>query len=130
MAKMTSNKPYLVRAIWSWITDNKLTPYLMVDATHPKAYVPQEYVNDGVIVLNLSESAVEILNIANSSITFTASFNQIRQEIYIPMKAVKAIYAKENGDGMAFDGNDSDDDYTDNEPPPEKPSGPTLTVVK
>lgn len=129
MTKMTSNKPYLLRATWSWITDNKLTAYLLADATHPKACVPQEYVNDGVIVLNISESAVEMLNISNSSVSFIASFNQIRQEIYIPMKAVKAIYAKENGDGMPFDDNDTDDDYPD-DPPPSESKGPTLRVVK
>ncbi len=133
MTSMTSNKPYLLRAIWSWVTDNNLTPYLLVDATIPSVHVPEEHIRDGAIVLNISAEATVMLNIANEDITFKASFNQVAYDIYVPMQAAKAVYAQENGQGMVFDdaGNSDDTPPPNNTPPTTGPSGkPTLKIVK
>jgi len=128
---LTPTKPYLVRAFYEWIVDNDLTPHLMVDADLDGVQVPIEFVVDGQIVLNISPSAVKTLDLGNEWIFFNARFGGIPQDIYVPMIAVKAIYAQENGKGMVF----TDEE---NEPPP--PPGtdnkkgeskkPTLRIVK
>lgn len=102
MTTMTSNKPYLLRALYDWIVDNDLTPYLVVDAMYPEVQVPQEHVNGGQIVLNISPSACRGLHLENDRILFTARFSGITVQIYVPPNAVMAIYAKENGRGMEF----------------------------
>lgn len=99
---MTSNKPYFVRAIYDWIVDNELTPYLLVDAEHPNVEVPQEYVNAGRIILNISPRACRGLHIENDKIVFTARFSGQTFQIFVEPNAVLAIYAKENGRGMEF----------------------------
>ncbi|WP_044470987.1 ClpXP protease specificity-enhancing factor [Mannheimia massilioguelmaensis] len=96
-------RPYLLRAYYDWLIDNIFTPYLVVDATYYGVDVPQEYVKDGQIVLNLSTSAVANLQLTNEAITFNARFQGIPREIYIPMGAALAIYARENGDGVMFE---------------------------
>ncbi|HBO37850.1 MAG TPA: ClpXP protease specificity-enhancing factor [Pasteurellaceae bacterium] len=101
--KSSPKRPYILRAYFDWLVDNAFTPYLVVDATYQGAKVPLEYVKDGQIVLNLSASAVGNLTISNESIQFSARFRGIPQEIYIPMGAALAIYARENGDGVLFD---------------------------
>jgi stringent starvation protein B len=97
-----STKPYLLRAIYEWCTDNGYTPYLaaMVDV-HTR--VPREFVKDGEIVLNISFSATSGLKMDNDLIYFSARFGGVSREIVIPVPNVVAIYAKENGQGMAFD---------------------------
>lgn len=128
---MTSSKPYLLRAMFEWLVDNELTPYLLVDATHPTVAVPQEYVNDGNIILNISPDATAMLNMSNESVTFDASFNQIPQQIYAPIRAVKAIYAFENGKGMVFDEDEEDEvAATPQSPADKKSKKTTLKVVK
>ncbi|OGT54562.1 MAG: ClpXP protease specificity-enhancing factor [Gammaproteobacteria bacterium RIFCSPHIGHO2_12_FULL_41_15] len=99
---MTSSKPYLLRAIYEWLADNNLTPYVMVDATIPKVAVPRKFVEDGKIILNIAMQAVRHLELKNEAIIFQASFSGIIEEIYIPIEAVSAIYAYENGRGMVF----------------------------
>lgn len=99
----TPKRPYLLRAYFDWLVDNGLTPYLVVDATYYGVKVPVEYVKDGQIVLNLSASAVGNLAISNDVIQFSARFRGIPQDIYIPMGAALAIYARENGDGVMFE---------------------------
>jgi stringent starvation protein B len=99
---MNSTKPYLIRAFYNWITDNKCTPYIVVNAHYTGANVPLEYVDNGQIVLNVAKSAVQNLDLSNEYISFQASFNKIPQEVYFPVAAVMAIYAKENGRGMVF----------------------------
>ncbi len=99
---MTSNKPYFVRAIYDWIVDNELTPYLLVDAEYPNVEVPQEYVNAGRIILNISPRACRGLHIENDKIVFTARFSGQTFQIFVDPNAVLAIYAKENGRGMEF----------------------------
>lgn len=100
--KTPSTKPYLIRAIQEWCLDQGFTPYLavMVD-THTR--VPMEYVKDGQIVLNLGTEATHQLAISNELITFSARFNGQAQALSIPVDNVAAIYARENGQGMAFD---------------------------
>ena len=99
---MTPSKPYLIRAIYEWITDNNLTPYIAVDATVPDTMVPDEYIKDGEIVLDISATAANNLTISNDSIEFKARFGAISHNIYIPILAVMVIYAQENDQGMAF----------------------------
>ncbi len=100
---MTSSKPYLLRALWQWLVDNDLTPYLQVSAKLPSVDVPMEFVNDGQIILNTAPMAVKDLDIANCSVTFSARFSGKPRNIYVPINSVMAIYAKENGRGMVFD---------------------------
>lgn len=102
MTTMTSNKPYLIRAIYDWIVDNDLTPHLLVDATYPGVQVPQEHVVDGRIVLNISPKACRGLHLDNDRILFTARFSGQATQIALEPRAVLAIYAKENGRGMEF----------------------------
>jgi stringent starvation protein B len=126
---MTSLKPYLIRSIYEWILDNDLTPHLLVDATHPHALVPEAFVEDGNIVLNIRPAAIQGLSLGNEDIEFNARFFGRSLHIIAPVSAVLAIYAKENGRGMAFDKNDEDDDDA---PPPSKkpPTKPQLRIVK
>ncbi|ENU31042.1 hypothetical protein F991_01131 [Acinetobacter sp. CIP-A165] len=105
----TPTRPYLARAIYEWICDNQLTPYLLVDATQPHTDVPLQFVKDGQIVLNLAPHAVHQLNISNEMICFSARFGGVAKEIYVPIQAVLGIYAKENGQGLFFDPSE----YTD-----------------
>ena len=97
-----STKPYLIRAIYEWCTDNGYTPYLavMVDGY---TQVPQPFVRDGQVVLNISQGATKGLRMDNEAITFGARFGGVAREIYVPVNNVIAIYASENGQGMAFE---------------------------
>lgn len=102
MAELTSTKPYLVRAIHEWCVDNALTPHLLVEV-NSKTKVPMAYVKDGEIVLNLSYSATKDLQFSNEAIIFSARFAGQPNNLYIPMEAVKGIFARENGQGMFFE---------------------------
>lgn len=99
---MTSSKPYVIRAIYEWITDNELTPYILVDATFADCRIPEEYVTDGRIIFNIAFNVVKNLDIGNDVTEFTARFSGVQIPIYFPTAAVKAIYAKENGEGTSF----------------------------
>jgi stringent starvation protein B len=99
---MNSNRPYLLRALYDWICDNHLTPYLLVDATGDDLNIPFEFVEDNKIVLNISPSAVRDLDLSNDYISFKARFSGKSMDVYFPVEAVLAIYAKENGRGMIF----------------------------
>ena len=101
--KMTSNRPYLIRAIYEWIEDNNLTTYIVVNASLLGVRVPKEYVKDGKIILNISSMAVRKLLISNQSVQFDARFSGKLLHIHTPVTAVMAIYAKENAQGMIFD---------------------------
>lgn len=90
----TPTRPYLARAIYEWICDNQLTPYLLVDATQPHTDVPQQFVKDGQIVLNLAPHAVHQLHISNEAITFSARFGGVAKEIYVPIRAVLVFMQK------------------------------------
>ena len=130
---MTPSRPYFIRAVYEWILDNELTPYLLVDASYPDVMAPMEFVQDGKIILNLAPSAIRNLHMGNDEVEFSARFGGKARNLYVPTGAILAVYAKENGKGMFFDENEM--------PPPDKsdgageaahkPSGkPSLKVVK
>ena len=98
----TSTKPYLIRAIYEWCNDNGFTPYLAV-AVDERTQVPREHVKAGEIVLNVSPMATNRLSLGNDLIAFQARFGGVARELSIPVENVSAIYARENGHGMAFD---------------------------
>ncbi len=125
---MTSNRPYLIRALYEWLLDNELTPHLLVNAEYKGVFVPQEFVEGGQIVMNLNPSAIRSLDLGNDLITFNARFGGVPQDVIVPPVAVLGIYARENGVGMLF----PDEEYLEEEEPekPEPPPRPTLTVVK
>ena len=143
MKEPSSTTPYLIRAIWEWCVDNGLTPYIAVkvDGT---TRVPMEYVRNGEIVLNISADATRNLKIGNELIQFSARFNGASREVSVPVSTVAGIFAKENGQGLAFHGPSSDppvplagkplaDAERDSKPGGDKPpSGrrPRLQVVK
>jgi stringent starvation protein B len=124
MAELTSTKPYLIRALHEWCTDNGLTPHLLV-AVSAQTRVPMAYVKDGEIVLNLNYSATKDLMIGNEAITFSARFNGVATNLYIPLGAVRGLFARENGQGMFFEV-EADESVSAAEDPPEKPEGPDL----
>jgi stringent starvation protein B len=105
---MTSNRPYLLRAVYDWISDNNLTPYILVDATVKGVQVPPQVIKDGQVVLNLAMRAVASLDLGNEWVSFQARFSGASQSINIPVQAVLALYAQENGQGMMFPAEDSD----------------------
>lgn len=100
---ITPTRPYLARAIYEWICDNQLTPYLLVDATQPHTSVPEQFIQDGQITLNLAPHAVHALHISNEAISFSARFGGVSRDLYVPMYAVIGLYARENGQGLFFD---------------------------
>lgn len=107
---MLSNKPYLVRAFYDWIVDNKCTPFVTINANFPHCKVPQEFIEAGQITLNISPEAVRDLRVGNDFLEFRASFSGVVHIISAPVKAVLAIYAQENGQGMFFDFEEDMDD--------------------
>ena len=105
---ITPTRPYMVRALYQWIEDNALTPYLMVDATADNLQIPKEHVQDGRIVLNIASRATGNMSMGNDYINFSARFGGVSQEIWVPLTAVLGIYAKENSQGMFFDPDEYD----------------------
>ncbi len=103
---MTSHRPYMIRALHEWILDNNFTPYILVNAFTKGVEVPQDYVKDGQIVLNISPQAIKTLNISNTAIEFEGRFGGIPTKVYAPMNAIMSIYARENGQGMMFETDD------------------------
>lgn len=140
---MTSNKPYIVRAFYDWISDNQLTPYILVDVNVAGVLVPMSYVNDGQIVLNISYDAVGGLSLAGDRIEFNARFGGKLEHLVVPYGAVAAIYAKENGAGTSLPIERPDEDVQSLEPsqtlatssddvndkPPQR-GKPSLKVIK
>jgi stringent starvation protein B len=138
---MTPSRPYFVRAVYEWLNDNNMTPYVLVDAAKPEVMVPEAFVKDARIVLNIAPGAVKDFFIRNEALSFSARFGGVSRQIFVPMAAVLAIYARENGQGMFFN---EDEDFvggggaeTSEEPtapePPKPSSGggrPSLRVVK
>ena len=99
---MTSNKPYLIRALYEWLLDNGATPHILVDTSFDQVMVPSGIAKDGQVVLNISATAVQRLEMDNDHIAFSARFGGVSQNIYIPIQAVLAIYSMEDGEGMMF----------------------------
>lgn len=127
-AAMSSNRPYLLRAMFDWISDNGMTPYLLVDAGVDGVRVPPASVKDGRVVLSIAARAVAHLAIGNERITFLARFSGVSESIEVPVLAVLAIYAQENGQGMMFPAETAPEPAP---PAPEETSRrPRLHVVK
>jgi stringent starvation protein B len=99
---MTSSKPYLIRALYEWLLQNDVTPYLLVDSNFYGVMIPQGTANDGKVVLNLTPSAIQALELDNEFVAFSARFGGVAQNVYCPMASILAIYAQENGEGMVF----------------------------
>lgn len=127
---MTSNRPYLIRAIWQWITDNDLTPYILVDAASEQVQIPRQFVEDGRIVLNISASAVLDLDLENEFVSFNARFSGAAMDVFVPVSSVLGIYAKENGQGMLFPENEAEPTPPEPETPEPTPTRPSLKIVK
>ena len=136
----SATKPYLLRAIHEWCTDNGLTPYLAVTVTQG-VQVPMEHVRDGEIVLNISMLATDKLQLQNDAVSFQARFSGRVHQVFVPIDNVTAIYAKETGSGMAFEApkpkpgldiafSEPSEPEPPQEPPPRSPSRPKLTRVK
>ncbi len=131
---MNTLRPYLIRAINDWIVDNNETPYLLVNAEAEEASLPQSFITDGKIILNIKPEAVQGLVLGNEVIEFNARFGGVETHVWFPVAATMAIYAKETGKGMVFE------EEPDSDPaPPSSDSKtslrahtrkPTLTVVK
>jgi stringent starvation protein B len=117
---MSSNRPYLMRAIYDWISDNNLPPYVLVDAGAPGVQVPPQVIKNGQVVLNLAMRAVANLDLGNEWISFQARFSGKSHSIHLPMHSILALYAQENGQGMMFPAEEGGD----NAPPPSPPSPP------
>ncbi|WP_119396532.1 ClpXP protease specificity-enhancing factor [Salinibius halmophilus] len=100
---MKAAKPYMLRAIHEWLTDSDCTPYLLVNADLPYVDVPREHVKDGRIVLNVSLGACAHFLIDDQAVSFSARFAGQPRDIYVPIGAVEALYARENGEGMSFE---------------------------
>jgi len=136
---MTPKRPYLLRALYEWIVDNDLTPHLVVDATIVGTVVPQNFVSEGQIVLNISPTAVQGLQLADHEVRFNARFGGQPMQVIVPMTAALAIYARENGAGAMFEAEPELDkmpepeeeepvsDETEQKPAKKKPN---LKVVK
>lgn len=137
---MTSNKPYLIRALYEWLVDNDATPYIMVDTTNPEVMIPNGIDKDGQVVLNIAMRAVQRLELLNTHISFSARFGGVSQNIYIPIPSVMAIYSMEDGQGMMFadetssanaDAQDAaGTDIPEGKPKPKNKKKPGLKIVK
>jgi stringent starvation protein B len=131
---MKSTRPYLIRAFYEWIADNKCTPYIVVDAEAKDVTVPLDYIEAGQIILNISMESVRDLSLGNKAISFEATFAGSSYSILAPIQAIKAIYAKENGRGMVF--SDEEPPYDDDDSGKNKGTkgsggkGSHLSVVK
>ncbi|MCL4114738.1 UNVERIFIED_CONTAM: hypothetical protein GTU68_053617 [Idotea baltica] len=121
--QLPSNKPYLLRAIYEWIVDGNATPHVTLFAENPNVLVPEQYVEEGKITLNISPTAAQGLLIDNDSLSFSARFGGKPYNIYAPIGAVLALYASENGEGLSFDLEPFDDT------PPDDPSPPAIESV-
>ena len=132
--QMTSSRPYLIRAMYQWIADNGMTPHLLVDVSVDGVQVPAQHIQNGKIILNIAPMAINGLVLGDTEITFSARFSGQPMVLHIPVEAVLAVYAKENGQGMMFSEDDgatsSPDNDDDPDPAPDKPRRPGLRVVK
>ncbi|KFK95380.1 MULTISPECIES: ClpXP protease specificity-enhancing factor [unclassified Serratia (in: enterobacteria)] len=102
-SQMTPRRPYLLRAFYDWLLDNQLTPHLVVDVMRPDVQVPMEFARDGQIVLNIAPRAVGNLQLGDKDVSFNARFGGVPRQVLVPMAAVLAIYARENGAGTMFE---------------------------
>lgn len=132
---LSSKRPYLLRALYQWIVDNDLTPYLLVGVDSDAVQVPRDYVPDGKIVLNVSPSAIRELDLGDHQVLFSGRFAGQSFPVRIPIENVLAIYARENGEGMMFapesqDSASSQETAPDGQPQNPAPAKPHLTIIK
>ncbi len=135
---MSPSRPYLIRALNEWILDNNMTPYVVVDAGVQGVRVPEDYVTNGQIILNVSPSAVSNFVVSKQALEFKARFGGVPMQVFVPVVAVMAIYAKENGQGMVFGAEPGAPEPPNPDTPPparkdsssEAPRKPSLKVVK
>lgn len=144
---MTPSKPYIMRALYEWIVDNECTPYMLVAAEAPGVVVPEGFAEQGQLVLNLSPSAVRNFVMGNEAVSFEARFSGVPHQLFVPLYAVLAVYAQENGQGMFFEPEEPPEEFVDEvdepllaeqaadmeeeTPLPPRPSGrPGLRIVK
>lgn len=125
---MTTSRPYLVRAMHEWILDNEMTPHLLVDMEGKDVDVPAQHGQNGKVVLNISPQAVEGLMLGNDAVAFRARFGGIATDVYVPIDAVLAIYAKENGRGMVF--SEDEDEPSPDDSDSRTARRPALKIVK
>jgi stringent starvation protein B len=129
--EMTSNRPYLLRALFKWISDNSMTPHILVNAGFEGVDVPDQAVQKGKVILNIDNAAVHELEMGNEWLTFTARFSGRKHPVSVPLEAVLAIYSKENGQGMMFAQDDEPLTPTDPDAGPDKFANRShLTIVK
>jgi stringent starvation protein B len=114
--QMLSNRSYLLRAFYDWIVDSGCTPYMVVLTENHNVQVPQQFIEHGKVVLNVSPQATREFTIENKGVTFLARFSGVTREIYAPLASVSAIYAIENGRGMVFEEEDFIENSFDNAP--------------
>ncbi len=126
-SEMTSSRPYLLRAVYDWIADNGLTPQIVVDAQQERVRVPATYVREGRIVLNIASTAVRGLKLGNEWVEFSARFDGTAFDVAVPVHAVLAIMARENGTGMSFPETPRDRPLPEQR---EQRKRPSLKVVK
>ena len=103
--KLTSSRPYFLRALNEWMVDNDLSPHIVIDSTAPGVGLPEEHLSNDAVVFNISPESVKSLRITNKLLTCNASFSGQALDIMIPVNAILQIFAKENGVGMGFDKN-------------------------
>lgn len=145
---MTPSKPYIMRALYEWIVDNECTPYMLVAAEAPGVVVPEGFAEHGQLVLNLSPSAVRHFSMGNEAVSFEARFAGVPHQLFVPLYAVLAVYAQENGQGMFFDPEEPPEDLAEgvgspalvkddakgmeeeSQPPPKPGGRPGLRIVK
>ena len=132
---MTPSKPYLIRGLYQWLLDNQVTPYILADTSSDEVMIPRGIATDGKVVLNLSPSAIQNLEMTNDYISFSARFNGVAQDVYCPMESILAIYARENGEGMMFNSEpdqsqETDDPAADATSKSKKPNPSGLKIVK
>ena len=122
--KLPSNRSYLLRAIYEWIVDNNATPHITLFAENPDVLVPEQFIEDGKITLNISPTAAQGLSIDNESLSFSARFSGKAFNVYAPIGSVLAIYASENGEGLSFEL-----EIPDDTPPPKGPGPKSVEGV-
>jgi len=130
---MNSSKPYIIRALHEWISDNDCTPLVLVSSEFPEVQIPAGIAKDGKVVLNISFGATQNLELVNEGILFDARFSGVSQNLFVPMESILAIYARENGQGMMFGDNDEFPEppkSTDKEKPRAEKSTKKTTDIK
>ncbi len=126
---MTARRPYLLRAFYDWLLDNDLTPHLVVDINLPGVMVPLEYARDGQIVLNIAPRAVGNLELTNEEVHFNARFGGVPRQVVVPMVAVMAIYARENGAGTMFEPEPAYEQLAGDNETQQAPSETVMSVI-